>query len=359
MSRSGVQAYAMINSRVRAMYGRMINRVTWTRLLSCGDRDALINTLSETAYGPFLTDLLYTTLTTRRVEYEIRKHLAHDFKTIITYAPPYAQPLMKQLFRLYEVDNLKAVLRGIAINATWERVRYMLFPMDTFPTLPYQSMVEAKSIPAAVEIIRNTPYNRTLSLAMDRYLSENSLFPIEVALDLDYWQSVWQEVNNLPATDREISKSMIGLIIDRINLTWAARYRIYYHLSEEEIINYTLGFGYKIDDEFIRAIASDHELPSLVIQAYPKIVDTVSFKKTPIENLPLLEVSLQRLFMEKCKAAFIGSPFNIGVMQAYLFLLEFEVQDLIVLLEAKSLGIPSEEYEPFLVVCNQMSEEVV
>ena len=39
-------------------------------------------------------------------------------------------------------------------------------------------------------------------------------------------------------------------------MVWAIRYRVYHHLSEEEIINYPLPFGYQVRDEDIRAIAA-------------------------------------------------------------------------------------------------------
>jgi vacuolar-type H+-ATPase subunit C/Vma6 len=65
--------------------------------------------------------------------------------------------------------------------------------------------------------------------------------------------------------------------------------------------------------------------------------------------LPRLEVLLKREIMKQCLAAFVGSPFHIGLPLAFLVLHDFEVQDLIVLIEAKSSGLPEEQYRPFLL----------
>ncbi len=53
--------------------------------------------------------------------------------------------------------------------------------------------------------------------------------------------------------------------------------------------------------------------------------------------------------MEQCLSAFIGNPFHIGVPLAFLILGNLEVQDLTVLIEAKSSAMPEEEFQPFLL----------
>ena len=56
--------------------------------------------------------------------------------------------------------------------------------------------------------------------------------------------------------------------------------------------------------------------------------------------------------MKQCLAAFVGSPFHIGIPLAFLVMSDFEVQDLIVLIEAKSSNLPDDEYRPFLLKAN-------
>ena len=56
--------------------------------------------------------------------------------------------------------------------------------------------------------------------------------------------------------------------------------------------------------------------------------------------------------MKQCLAAFVGNPFHIGIPLAFLVLSDLEVQDLIILIEAKSSGIADEEYRPFLLKTN-------
>ena len=136
----------------------------------------------------------------------------------------------------------------------------VLFPMGSMTVLPAQAMLESGSVGAAIELLQGTPYYETLSFAMKRYSAEQNLFPLEVALDLYYWRQLWQEAKKLQGQDREQASRIIGSLMDVNNLMWVIRYKVYHQLSEEEVINYTLPFGFRVRDEDVRAIAAGADL---------------------------------------------------------------------------------------------------
>jgi len=288
-------------------------------------------------------------LTPRRAVFQIKTRLADAFSSVAYMAPKQAQLLLIQLFRFYEVGNLKAVLRGIIAGASWDRVRFVLFPPSSIFNIPAQAMMEAGNVSAAVELLRGTPYYETLSYAMKRYNTEQNLFPLEVALDLSYWRELWQRVSGLSSQDRAHAQRIIGSLVDMNNLMWAIRYRVYHHLSEVEVINYTLPFGYHVRDSEIRTIAAGGDIAQVVKRIYPDLVDVDTLVQEPWNRLPELELQLKRHVMKQCKAAFVGDPFQAGVPLGYLVLSDFEIQDLTVLIEAKSSQTPVEAYQPYLL----------
>jgi vacuolar-type H+-ATPase subunit C/Vma6 len=185
---------------------------------------------------------------------------------------------------------------------------------------------------------------------MKRYTVEGSLFPLEVALDLDYWRRLWRDVDRLTGTDRAQARRIVGSLLDVTNLMWAIRYRVNHHLSEEEIINYTLPFGYRVHDEDVRAIAAGADIAQLVMRIYPGIEGVGELLRAPQDGLPQLEAQFQRHVVQECRTAFVGYPFHVGVPAAYLILTEFEIQDLTVLVEAKSSQMPAERFCPYLLI---------
>lgn len=338
------------------MYSTALTLQDLTSLSGAPDFPALIGQLKNTVYGSYLENLKDKELTPRRAILQCKRRLADVYDSVVRMAPEHAHPLLTQLYQYFEVDNLKAVLRGIVTGPSWDpdttlwdRVQDVLFPLGAMTVLPAQAMVESGSVAAAVELLRGTRYEATLSFAMKRYSAEQTLFPLEVALDLNYWRQLWQEVKRLTGQDREQALRVIGSLIDMNNLMWAIRYRIYHRLSEEELINYTLPFGYHVRDEDIRAIAAGADISSVVGRVYPAVSNINTLLDNPQHGLPRLEVELKKILMKMCMATFVGNPFHVGIPLAYLVLCDLEIQDLTVLIEAKSSQMPDDEFHPYLL----------
>ena len=349
MAKGGVSAYAAINAQVRAMYSDLLSPQDLGHLSDAPDVLNLVGQLKHTAYGRYLDDLKDKDLIPRRIILQIKGRLADAYHTVIHMAPEHTRPFLTQFYRYFEVENLKAVLRGIVTDTSWDHVRDVLFPIGSMKSLPLQAMVETGNIVAAVDLLDNTSYADTLSFAMKRYAAEQTLFPLEVALDLNYWRQLWKEAKLLPVPDRDQALRIVGSLLDMNNLMWAIRYRVYYQLSEEELINYTLPFGYRLRDEDVRAIAAGVDIPSVVERVYPGLSDVASLLNEPRSGLPKLESQLKRYVMKQCMAAFIGNPFHIGVPLAFLILSDLEIQDLTILIEAKSSHARDDEFRPFLL----------
>jgi len=353
---SGVSGYAAISTRVRAMYSDLLTPQDVARLSESPDFSSLVSALKGTPYGKYISGLKDNELTPRRVILQIKNRLANSFSSVVQQAPEQTRPLLRQLYRYFELGNLKAVLRSIQTVSSWnadlpawDRVREVLFPFGSFSSIPAQAMVESGNVSSAVDLLRGTPYESTISFAMRRFSAEQNLFPLEVALDLDYWRRLWAEARRLSGKDREMGVKIIGSMLDMNNLMWVIRYKIYHKLSEEELINYTLPFGFRVRDEDVRAIAAGSDISSVISRIYPDIADVASLLEHPLSGLPKLEHRLKQQVMKQCVAAFIGDPFHIGIPLAYLLLSDFEVQDLIVLIEAKSSNMADDEYRPLLL----------
>jgi len=349
MSVQDVKAYSLVHATVRALYSTMLAPEIWDTLVQAQDLDTLLSGLSKTVYGPYL-QIKRQELTPRRAVYQIRWHLADVYEKLIRLTPEPGQQLLLQLWRIYEVDNLKATLRGVETGASWDQVRHLLRPMAKYTTLTtanMEEMIRSGDVVRAIGLIRHTPYYDTLVHALERYRAERNLFPLEVALDLGYHRGLWQSINQLTGIDHEQALRIVGTMLDVDNLLWAVRYRVYHHLSEQEIINYTLPFGYQVRDEDIRAIAAGADIAQVVRHIYPDaaVPPLISGGEG---GLAVLEPSLQRHIVKMCRAAFIGYPFHIGIPVAYLLLNEHEIKDLTVLIEAKASRLPTEVFASML-----------
>jgi len=227
---AGVSSYAAISARVRAMSAGLLFPQDIVRLSDTPDFSSLFIALKGTTYGPFLDGLKDKDINPRKTVVQIKSKVAKSYYSVVQMSPVETRPLVKQLYRYFELGNLKAVLRSIvavqrsAETTSWDRVRDVLFPLGADTVIPAQAMVESGNIAAAVDLLNGTPYEEALAFAMKRYSTEQNLFPLEVALDLSYWRRLWAEAKKLTGADREHGVKIIGSLVDMNNLMWAVRY---------------------------------------------------------------------------------------------------------------------------------------
>lgn len=352
----GVAGYAAVCARVRVKYSNLLSPNEMRQLADTPDLVSFREALKRTPYADVAGGVHQAESATADVAATFRRRLAAEAASVVRATPMNARPVVATLHRRHEVNNIKAVLRGVAgkrsdggPTTTWARVQPMLFPLGDLSSLPLERMAEADGVPAAVELLRGTPYHEALAGALRRYSSEQSLFPLEVALDLAYWRRLWQDARRLAGEDHRQATRVVGGLIDANNLMWAIRYKVYKGISEEELINYTLSVGDRVRDADIRAIAAGADIASVVRDLYPEMQDVLAGQEDLKAALPKLEAALKRVVAARCAASFLGNPFHVGLPLAFLILHDLEVQDITTLLEAKAMGAPTGEYSPYLL----------
>ena len=352
MAGQGIDAYAHVHATVRALRPDLLSPEDWTALIQAESYEAVLDSLGQTVYGPYLEiPGGRARLTPRRLIYQVRWHLSDMYVKLISLVSEPGRQLLVELWHHYEVDNIKAVLRGIETGSAWEQILFLLEPMGKYTALSLsdlEAMGRSADVAQAIEHTHGSPYYNTLSHALERYRTEKNLFPIEVALDLDYRRRLWQSIHKMTGRDHEQALRTVGNELDVDNLLWAIRYRVYHHLSSEEIINYTLPTGYQVKDEDIRAIATGADLTQVVKKIYPTLQGLDDFYAEPEAHIEELEHALRRYIVDACRAAFIGYPFHIGIPLGFLWLNEYEINDLTVVVEAKASGLAPQVFLPML-----------
>jgi vacuolar-type H+-ATPase subunit C/Vma6 len=349
----GVQAYALVQATVRALYADLLSARDWDALIQTPDQEALLTFLNRTIYEPYL-QIDRALLTPRRITYQVRRHLADVYAKLIRITREPGKSLLRQLWHHYEVDNIKVALRGVEAGSSWDQVLHLLYPMNQHIEVDIddlERMVRAPDVPHAVATLKGTYYYDILDHALARYEAEQTLFPLEVALDLGYRRDLWAAIDRLRHRDHAMALTTVGTALDNDNLLWAIRYRVYHHLSEVEIVNYTLPVGYEVADADLRAIAQGADIGEVVFSIHPELreqLQGVAFESG--QGLARLEVALHRLLLTRCRKVFLGSPFHIGLPLAYVWLNEYEIRDLTVVIEAKASGVAPEVWEPLLLM---------
>ena len=342
-----ITRYARPNAAIRGMISRLLTPRQRRELIVAPGLEEALRQLEATAYSTGLAALPGDGANLASLEAALKRDLVSAYCAVIHALDGRPRALMDELLRRLEVDDLKAILRGRAAGAASEGIRPLLVPLAACSRLPVDALLAASGVAEAIEALGALPYARPLRDALERYRREGTLFPLEVALDLDYYRRLWATVQALPARDRAVARRAIGVRYDVITIDWLLRYKALYRLSPEETFNYTLPFGLRIDDQVIRRAAAAPDLPGLVAEL-PEPYRGLLLPLAGREGLWRLEVALQRYLWRKARLALAGYPLQIGVPLAYLHLKEAEVHDLRAILEGKRYGRSPEEIRAFL-----------
>ncbi|HHX65302.1 MAG TPA: V-type ATPase subunit [Chloroflexi bacterium] len=348
-----VLRYAGANARVRGLYSHLLDEPTWRHLRLSQDPQVMLEALKATAYGGLIDVQRVGFPGAEDLERRLWGRAALNCRRVMTFVDGPPRQLFLVWWQHFELENLKALFRGLDQNMEPEQIRRLLIPLGGYSTLPWQALLNERSVRGLIDRLANTHYINPLRAAYPLYQRERSLFALEVAMDIRYYRDLARAIEALGGSDREQARRVIGTRLDMLNILWAFRYRLYHELSVEEIVNYTLWHTIRTDADLVREIALGAE-PAYILQrvwggrAFDA-EDLADLRADDARMLPRLEMLLERYWWQLARRESSGYPFTLGALLGYVVLQEIEVLDLITLLEAKIMGWPPERTAEYLI----------
>ena len=344
-----VGKYALVNAKVRARLSALLSPETIARLAEARDVPEFYSHLGGTIYEKTLArpEVSIDPRVAEKllVEQEVQWHT----ELIKDLRGPSLQ-LIELMIEKYEIENLKAALRIREGNRGLEDLKYII-RKDLPHSLPYQSIAEAKTIEDVLAYLIETPYLGPVKSVLDDYKKRGTLFPIEIALEIDFYKRLKERVDALARADRRIAQRLIGLEIDLKNIGWLVRLKFYYDVPTGDLLDYNITGGYRMTSDKLRlAFAADSvkDVLSVALEKSFKPIADLMKKEEELSKLYLLEIILWSYVVSEAKRTLGGFPFTIGTILSYLILKRTEIRNLITILNGKLLGMEKIDIEGHL-----------
>lgn len=343
--------HAAANALVHGLAAQLISQSVRAEIIAAPDLPAVANLLRQSWYADALVATDAAEPTEASLERALWGHLAAAARRPLRMLSGRRRELLDWHWRRFEVENLKTILRGVQYGLRQEQFQASLIPLGPASSLSWPALAAAESVDAVMARLGESVYAKFLAQAMDRYRREGLLFVLEVALDLGYAQHLLQLIEQLHGRDRREARRFLGARLAADNLLWAYRYRIYAGFLPEEILNYTVQHGLKVDAAVVRTIALGAPLPDVVQQVWGDGLPGVEALRDLPDRTALshLEILLQRYLHGQAQRTWHAYPLHLGTVLAYQVLVEDEIRDLMAIVEGKALGWAAERLRPYLV----------
>lgn len=337
------------------MKGKLLGKAQLEGFLGASDTQAITSVLSRTIYGEQLRD----SMDLPQVEHGLKQDLAVSYMKILTFLRGRSARFLETLLGKFELLNLKSIIRLFANNyETVDSVEPFIFSLRKYHTIPIEEALEAADLESCIALMGKTPFARPLEIGYQQYEAEGKLFPMELALDLDYYGRLWKTLDALGPLDKHNAGRLLGIQYDITNLVWMSRFKEYYDLSPEQIFQYTIPHGWRVYGDIFWDIAASSDIIGAIVarqvSPYDEILNSVAQVngRGDMAGRPYIlgvELSLLRYLYRESLGIFIKFPLQSAQLIAFFVLKEMEIRDIITILSGRQLGLPQERIRSYMI----------
>lgn len=175
------------NTRVRAMWSRLLDEDAYEHLLAARDVDALLAALSSGPYGEAVGRALARGRGLRAVDEALSEDLAATLRQVAGFYDPVPGDLLL-LFSRRDLDDLETVLRGVARRLPAEEIVPLLCSPGPTERAVFERLAGARSLREAIDLavqfrVPDAATAAALLAAWPRYDREGRLEVLEHAIE--------------------------------------------------------------------------------------------------------------------------------------------------------------------------------
>ncbi len=327
---SAVYTYGLVNARVRAKRSGLLNASGYKALAAAVDLPETLNLLSRFKYKTMIErarDLSIESLERLLIREEVRQIL--DIKN--SCRGPAREIIARMLSRI-DAENVKSILRA------WQKHARKVDDLIECPglaVLPVTRLLEAPNLTKLTEQLGSFPFYGALLKAAEGFDRRKSLFEIEVTIDKSLYEEIWNLTAQLPKTDQNIVRRMVGIEIDLKNLDWVARIRKYYLTQIGATENSLIPNGYRLPYTTLRKMITTGSISDGLDKFMPGLAPETAPDTDQITALERLEQFLNQALFHEANRLFLEYPLSIASTIGYYFLIRIESRNIRTMINSK------------------------
>ena len=349
--------YACLNTKIQAMRASMLSDNEYRQMIKAQDFNSLFQFLcNHTVYGDYLSDVDSTHLHRETVENALNRHRILIIEKLMHYTSGDDKKLLQLFFVKQDVENLITMIRKLMREGNLSNVNDFLYTAQKHTSLPVQSLISASTWDDFKKKLTNTDFYRVLEIYPS--LTTNlDLYDIEKSLERYYYDEQKRILRKV--TGQKSKESLIKVFrkeVDILNLIWFYRNIKFYHLPREQLIAYAYRGGLRVETSDIEKFSGSKNIEAyLMMVKDPKFDDYAFLFSHGLSNDLYMERRRERYLFYAFKRLFLSDNSGIGKAIAFVRLIEYEINDIVSIIESKRYHMLQDDTESFLI--HQFEEE--
>ncbi len=240
--------------------------------------------------------------------------------------------------RRYELINLKLLLRSKFTHSPVEDIRSRMVDLGSLTGIPIDKLLATEDIGEFLRQLESTHYHAMAVQARQVYQEKQSLFDVESVLDSHYYHVLYRLANKLTGEHQRVTRALLGVVLDQINLVSLLRLRFSYQLGAPHAYFLLTPGGHDLDMPALLELAQQ-ENPEQVLQKLP---EPLAMRLAGANSISMVEAMMTKHSRHTAKHLLRSSSFNMGRAFAYLYLREQQLQLIHTVIKAQLLGLDQE-----------------
>jgi V/A-type H+-transporting ATPase subunit C len=349
-----------LNARIRAMWGRLLTRNDYEKILAAPGLPEIAASLRETPYGFFIESVGRGISDAGRMEEALRRNFQETLSRLLSMSGGDCREAVRLLLGSWEVQAVKTVLRGRAAGLPPEEILASLLPTGLHGEAALQELCRQPSLRAVVDLLATwrDPWGVPLSRAMREYREQKDLFVLEAALDrfrAGQAAAVLREIRRPHRGDEtdDALSLFLALSVDRANLMTALKAVEEKMAPANRRAFFLPGGRIYAAKDFDGMLSSRTVSDALAVSARSFFSRALAAIPASFAGIPLLtavERRLDRVLQRVMRARMRSDPLGWGMPASFLLNKTREIQNLRMIFRARMAGMPDADLMELLIL---------
>ncbi|MBW7957140.1 MAG: V-type ATPase subunit [Deltaproteobacteria bacterium] len=340
------------NARVRGLRGKLLKSQDYEALIQSEGPAQAVDRLRSSAYGPDIEAALARFVSVEEAfPAALKSSLSDSFELLWKLAPEGARPFLKAVFSIWEIFDLKAIIRGISRGVRSEDIRDVLIPAGELDTAALNTLLSSRDLQDLAGFLRTwgSIYAKPVSKGLPAFIKNGRTAEMEIALDRHSAEALLSALEG-EWLDVSIMRGWAAMRVDFINITTLVKISGEAYTPEGAGEFFVRGGKALRKNEFIRL--SELKKREELFDALRGLITEPAIKGVLDSGDPrdpaLLEESAEKALEKRLAATAVSEPLSIALGAAYIHMKVGETRNLRLIFRGKLFGMPEDEIKKLM-----------